>query len=321
MKKFFRLVTLAISFAALVLVLNIYLYESEKVSALQDHMGFLASKSDINYISSEEEARLKKEEEKAEKKRLKEEEKVAKAEAERIAEEAAAAKKAEEKKLKDEELQKKIDELENRLKNIFSSSKNVNLDVDLINQLPEYQNGCEATSLTMMLKYAGVTVDKTTVVEKMKKDTTPIKYDLSGNIIEWGNPKVGFVGDVTGKNPGSSIDPVALAPIINEYLPGKALDLTGCDYDDLESTLSSGRPVVIWVTQNFTETIQSRKWMRSGEVVTSFSPQHTVLLTGMDEKVLYYNDPLTGEKNASVDKLIFKSIWTKMGNKALSYSK
>jgi uncharacterized protein YvpB len=162
-------------------------------------------------------------------------------------------------------------------------------------------------------------VDKATVVGKMKKDTTPIKYDSSGNIIEWGNPTIGFVGDITGKSPGSTIDPIALVPLINEYLPGKALDLTGCTYSDIERSLSSGRPVVVWVTQNFTETIQSRKWMRGGEVVNSYSPQHTVLLTGMDEEVLYYNDPLTGEKNVSIDKSTFQSVWTKMGNKALSY--
>jgi len=41
----------------------------------------------------------------------------------------------------------------------------------------------------------------------------------------------------------------------------------------------------------------------------------------MDENSIYYNDPLTGVKNAKVDKSTFKSVWTKMGKKALSYYK
>jgi len=222
MKRLFTLFILALSFVALVITFNIYICESKKVSALQDHMSFLASKGNVSYISSEEEARLEKEE----KRRKKEEEKAAKEEAKRKAKEEAEAKKAEEKRLKEEELQRKKDELEKAL----NASKQINLDVAIINQLPEYKNGCEATSLTMMLNYAGVNVSKDSVIGKVKRDSTPIKYDSKGSIIEWGNPKKGFVGDITGKTPGYSIDPVALAPVINEYLPDKALDLTGCDY-------------------------------------------------------------------------------------------
>jgi len=313
MKKLFALFILALSFVALTITFNIYIYESKKVSALQDHMSFLASKGNVSYISSEEEARLEKEE----KRRKKEEEKAAKEEAKRKAKEEAEAKKAEEKRLKEEELQRKKDELEKAL----NASKQINLNVAIINQLPEYKNGCEATSLTMMLNYAGVNVSKDSVIGKVKRDLTPIKYDSKGSIIEWGNPKKGFVGDITGKTPGYSIDPVALAPVINEYLPDKALDLTGCDYGELENILLSGRPIVVWITSTFKEPKVSHTWTSNGTVIKSYFTQHAVLITGMDENSIYYNDPLTGVKNAKVDKSTFKSVWTKMGKKALSYYK
>ncbi len=270
MKKLFALFILALSFVALTITFNIYIYESKKVSALQDHMSFLASKGNVSYISSEEEARLEKEE----KRRKKEEEKAAKEEAKRKAKEEAEAKKAE-----------------------------------------------EATSLTMMLNYAGVDVSKDSVIGKVKRDLTPIKYDSKGSIIKWGNPKKGFVGDITGKTPGYSIDPVALAPVINEYLPDKALDLTGCDYGELENVLSSGRPIVVWITSTFKEPKVSHTWTSNGTVINSYFTQHAVLITGMDENSIYYNDPLTGVKNAKVDKSTFKSVWIKMGKKALSYYK
>ncbi|GAA0772616.1 hypothetical protein GCM10008908_19290 [Clostridium subterminale] len=313
MKKLFTFFILALSFVALAITFKIYIYESRKVSALQDHMGFLASKGNISYMSSEEEAKLEKEE----KKRKREEEKAAKEEAKRKAKEEEEAKKAEEKRLKEEELQKKKEELEKAL----NASKEINLDVDIINQLPEYKNGCEATSLTMMLNYAGVNVDKDSVIAKVKRDSTPIKYDSKGNIIEWGNPKNGFVGDITGKTPGYSIDPVALAPVINEYLPDKALDLSGCEYGELEKVLSSGRPIVVWITSTFKEPKISHTWTSNGAVINSYYSQHAVLLTGMDESSLYYNDPLTGVKNEKVDKAVFQSVWTKMERKALSYYK
>ncbi|MEW8993915.1 C39 family peptidase [Clostridium sp.] len=313
MKKLFTFFILALSFVALAITFKIYIYESRKVSALQDHMGFLASKGNISYMSSEEEAKLEKEE----KKRKKEEEKAAKEEAKRRAKEEEEAKKAEEKRLKEEELQKKKEELEKAL----NASKEINLDVGIINQLPEYKNGCEATSLTMMLNYAGINVDKDSVIAKVKRDSTPIKYDSKGKIVEWGNPKNGFVGDITGKTPGYSIDPEALAPVINEYLPDKALDLSGCDYSELEKILSSGRPIVVWITSKFIEPKLSHTWTSNGETINSYFPQHAVLVTGMDEDYIYYNDPLTGVKNDKIDKETFKSVWTKMGKKALSYYK
>jgi len=129
------------------------------------------------------------------------------------------------------------------------------------------------------------------------------------------------VGDITGNGPGYSIDPVALEPIINHYLPGKALDLTGCDYNVLENTILSGRPVVVWVTVYFKNPTFSQSWTSNGKIVKADFSQHAVLLTGMDEDALYYNDPLIGVKNAKVDKETFKSVWTKMDKKALSYYK
>lgn len=200
-------------------------------------------------------------------------------------------------------------------------SKNILLDIPVIKQLTEYHNGCEATSLTMMLNYAGIRVDKTTVVSKMKKDTAPIKRDSTGKIVEWGNPQIGFVGDITGKSPGYSIDPVALAPVINYYLPGKTLDLTGCSYETLESIILSGRPVVVWITVYFNNPTFPHNWTSNGKAVKADFSQHAVLLTGMDEKSLYYNDPLSGTTNSKIDKIVFQSVWSKMGKKALSYNK
>lgn len=313
MKKIFKTLVLALSLGILITTVKIYMQESEKVSALQDHMSFLATKENVEYISLEEEERLAKEEEE----RKKAEEKAAKEEAERLAKEEEEARKAEEARKKEEELQRKKEEEEARLR----AEKTIRMDVAIINQLPEYKNGCEATSLTMLLNFAGISVDKSTVISKVKKDETPISYDGSGNIKEWGNPEVGFVGDITGKKPGYSIDPIALAPTIEEYLPGKSLNLTGSDFSKLEQILLSGRPIVVWVNTEFEEPSVSYTWTSNGVTVSAHKRQHAVLLTGVDETHFYYNDPLTGEKDAKIDKNTFKTVWVGTGSKALSYYK
>lgn len=306
MKKLFKAFAMALSLGVIYSAVHMYFYESEKVAAINDHASFLANKEEINYVSLEEEKKAKAEA----KKQAEEEEKARLAEEKRKQEE----EKKRQEELKQQELEKAKIEEENK-------KNSTRLEVSLINQLPEYRNGCEATSLTMLLNYAGVSVDKNTVVSKMKKDATEIKYDEKGNIIQWGNPQVGFVGDVTGKAPGYSIDPVALASVINEFLPGKALDLTGCEFYKLEEILHSGRPIVVWVNTTFEKPSISYNWTSNGTKVTGYKNQHAVLLTGYDKEYFYYNDPLGEKKDGAILKDTFKTVWTGMGNKALTYYK
>lgn len=202
-----------------------------------------------------------------------------------------------------------------------SSPKSTLIDAPLISQLPELKNGCEITSLAMMLNYAGIEVDKMTLAKKVEKDTTPPTYDKNGNIIEWGDPDEGFVGDITGDEPGYSVDPEPLLGLINQYLPNKAMDLTGVSYDEIEKTLSNKIPIVVWVTCDFKNPSKNTQWNSDGETVNATFSQHAVLLTGYDADNIYYNDPHSNTKNKKVSKANFIRIWQTMGKKALSYRK
>lgn len=305
---------MALSLGVIYISVDMFLYENEKVAAINDHASFLASKENIEYISLEDERK-------------------AKAEAEKKAAEEEKARKEEEKKKQEEENKKAEAQKQEELKQqelkqqedvavkTETTNNSKRLEVELISQLPEYKNGCEATSLTMLLNYAGVKVDKSTVVSKMKRDTTEVKYDGRGNILEWGDPRIGFVGDVTGAKPGYSIDPVALKSVVEEYLPGKSLDLTGCEFYKLQDILYTGRPIVVWTNKTFEEPKVSYTWTSTLGKISAFKNQHAIILTGYDENNFYYNDPLTGEKNASISKEVFKKVWIAMGSKALSYYK
>lgn len=197
-----------------------------------------------------------------------------------------------------------------------------NNNVELINQNPELYNGCEVTSLAMLLNFKGVNVDKVTLANEMAKDETPISKDGSGNILIWGNPKNGFVGSVSGSGGfGFSIDPKPLLPLVNKYYKDRAIDLTNTSLADIEYSIYNGNPVVAWVTGDMTLPYDFQTWTDlDGNTVKGTLSTHAVLLTGFDEKNIYYNDPLSSYKNASISKEDFLKVWEAMGKKALTVS-
>lgn len=139
--------------------------------------------------------------------------------------------------------------------------------------------GCEITAVTMMLQYAGAHVDKVQLANEMPRSD---------------DPNQGYVGDPYGD--GWTIYPSALMNLVRKYA-GSSVNLTG---QDVESQLIKNHPVVAWMTMH------------------GFSV-HAITLTGFDANNIYYNDPWTGEKNASMGKRDFYSNWSTQAKRAISY--
>jgi len=192
------------------------------------------------------------------------------------------------------------------------------LSVNLIEQLPELNNGCEVSSLAMLLQYDGFEVDKMELVQEMKLDPTPLKTDDDGNIISWGNPNSGFVGDVTGKQKGYGIYHAPLFALLKEYIP-TAVDLTGQKFQELERQISQGIPVVAWVTVNYQIPTVWINWETPQGPFRATLSEHCVLITGYDSDNVYVNDPLSGSSNVKVNKKQFEETWKAMGSQAISY--
>jgi uncharacterized protein YvpB len=194
----------------------------------------------------------------------------------------------------------------------------ISLDAPLINQNPELPKGCEVTSLTMLLQYAGFNVDKLQMAEQMLKDETPPTFLAKGVVKYWGNPNDGFVGDVTGKKSGFGIYHKALFPLLKHHIH-TALDMTGSPYERLERKLAEHKPVVVWTTGHYGA---PKKWVEwdtpSGLLRTTFE-EHAVLLVGYDEQHVYINDPLSVRKQHKINKAHFRKGWEAMGSQALSY--
>jgi uncharacterized protein YvpB len=194
------------------------------------------------------------------------------------------------------------------------------LEVPLILQNPELPRGCEVTSLAMLLQYAGVSVDKMTLAREIKKDSTP--YQIKSGKIYFGNPYNGFVGNMyTLREPGYGVYHGPVRELLEKYLPGRTIDLTGCSFEEILLFVSEEVPV--WVVANATFAP-----LASGEFQTWHTPQgpveityreHAVLLTGYDAEYVYINDPRSNIKNKQASRQKFVAAWKQMGGQAVTY--
>jgi uncharacterized protein YvpB len=194
------------------------------------------------------------------------------------------------------------------------------LSVPIISQKPELSNGCEITSLAMMIQYYGLNKSKLDLLPDMIYDKTPVKMDSNNKIIYWGNPNLGFVGDVTGRNIGFGIYHTPLLELLKKYIP-TAIDLTGKSFEALEDKIAEGIPVEVWTTIKYQESVDWIEWDTSiGPFRTTFS-EHAVLLVGYDKDNVYVNDPLSGLSQVKIIKALFIRTWELMGKQAISYTK
>jgi len=190
-------------------------------------------------------------------------------------------------------------------------SKEALLDVPLLNQMdqPRLYNGCEVTSLAMILNYKGVKVSKNDLAKKITR--VPLKY---GNG-EYGNPNLGFVGNMED-GPGLGVYHNPIFTLANSYAPGKAEDLTGKPFDTLIEELSMGNPVWVITTVSFAPVGGFEPWPTAQGPVNVTFKMHSVAVTGYDEESIYINDPY-GTKNKKVNRASFQKAWEQMGKQAV----
>jgi uncharacterized protein YvpB len=194
------------------------------------------------------------------------------------------------------------------------------LDVPIIRQLPELPRGCEVTSLAMLLQDAGVQADKMTLAKQIKKDPTP--FQKKNGKVYFGNPNDGFVGDMYSfKRPGLGVYHKPIKELAEKYLPNKIIDLTGSDFSDLQKHLSKGSPIWIITNSTFKKLPEStfREWETPSGPIKITYYEHSVVITGYDNDYIYFNDPLSGEKNKKAPKADFLEAWVQMGRQAIAY--
>ncbi|MDD9150069.1 MULTISPECIES: C39 family peptidase [unclassified Sporolactobacillus] len=205
-----------------------------------------------------------------------------------------------------------------------SAAKNVlpqevKLSAPFTSQKPELPNGCEITSLTMLLNSAGVPVDKMTLAAKVKK----VPFSSGGY---QGNPNIGFVGNMyhgDTDDPGLAVYHGPIVDLARQYLGGRVMDLSGDGWDQVEQRLASGTPVWVIVSINF-QPVPEGDWQtwhtQQGDMRISFM-EHSVLVTGYDKDNVYFNDPEMSSGGSKADKSDFVEAWEQFGSQAVTYTK
>ncbi|MCJ7839331.1 C39 family peptidase [Lederbergia sp. NSJ-179] len=188
------------------------------------------------------------------------------------------------------------------------------LDIPYIKQRPSLPSGCEATSLAMALNYYGIAITKETIAQEHIYDDAELIKNEDGSIHTWGNPVNGYVGDPFSV--GYTIFTNQLKQQADQYVP--SIDSTGANLDTLEYFIAEGRPVLVWITNEY-EIPNERFWLtKEGAEVYAPNPLHNVVLTGYDQEYVYVNDPEDyGEKNYKIAKEKFEYLYTLMGKKSL----
>jgi len=204
---------------------------------------------------------------------------------------------------------------------VIKMKDTVSIKAPAISQFPELDRGCEVTSLAMLLQSAGVHIDKLTLAKEIKKN--PSQRTIKNGEIYYGDPNEGFVGNIYSyQKYGYGVYNKPIFELGNKYLPGRLINLTGHSFEDLKIYLSDDRPIWVIINTKYKKLPPSyfQTWNTENGKIHITYKEHSVLLTGYDQKYIYFNDPLTGQKNkAPADS--FMEAWVQMGSQAITYEK
>lgn len=183
------------------------------------------------------------------------------------------------------------------------------LDVPLLNQMdsPRLYNGCEVTSLAMILNFKGIEVTKNELAGEISR--VPLQYS-NGN---YGNPNIGFVGNMED-GPGLGVYHDPIFQLAQKYAQAK--DLTNQPFNILLQEVANGNPIWVITTTSFAPVAEFQTWQTPEGSIDITYKMHSVVITSYDADNIYINNPY-GSKNQKVDRESFIQAWEQMGKQAI----
>ena len=189
--------------------------------------------------------------------------------------------------------------------------------LSLIYQNPELPNGCEVTSLAMLLKWAGCPIDKVELAENYlpKEALTQAGGDCLAP-----DPNEAYAGDPASAGGWYCFEgPVIRAGNIrlNEQSSSfRVVSLTGLTRKVLEDYLERGIPMAVWVTLNYAppKTCSFHWTLPGGVRYAPYSNLHCVVLAGRNGGDYQIADPILGWQRVSP--ALFWSSFDAMGRRA-----
>ncbi len=192
-------------------------------------------------------------------------------------------------------------------------AEEIQLDVPLLNQMdaPRLFNGCEVTSLAMLLQFWGLDVTKNELAAQIPR--VPLQYSDGKN----GNPNMGFVGNMED-GPGLGVYHGPIFYLANSNINDqlRVQNLSNYPFSSVLEKISQGLPVWVITTSSFSPLPDFNTWSTPQGSVEVTYKMHSVVITGYDQDYIYLNDPY-GTKNKKVNKEKFIASWEQMGSQAI----
>ena len=184
----------------------------------------------------------------------------------------------------------------------------VRLVAPLVRQ--RFRNDCEVTALSVALR---ASVSQERLQRELPVAVPLYPRNTSGGVV-WGDPEIGFVGNVTGGGYGVYDRPLLSVALRRD--PG-AENLTGRPFATMLAALRDGRPIVAWVTLGRSRPFSWRA--PSGAKVQADRAEHAVTLMTWSPRVIGYVDPLDGKQKmiATTD---LAARWIALGRRAIALS-
>ncbi|MEY8444756.1 C39 family peptidase [Enterococcus ratti] len=198
--------------------------------------------------------------------------------------------------------------------------KYILLDVPLESQFeePALENGCEVTSLSMLLTYYGYHTTKNQLAKQLQY--VPV-FNENGT---HGDPNEGFVGDISGGDWAMGAYVPSIASLAQQIVKTDyhTFARTDASLKDIKKALQQGHPVWVSVTIDFQVPSEDDfvTWQTHNGKVRVTPLIHACVVTGYDKKNMYVNDPY-GKKNRSVPIKDFNLIFKAMGGQMLTLQK
>lgn len=187
--------------------------------------------------------------------------------------------------------------------------------------MPELPTGCEITAAAMLVKYAGIAVDKTTLAVKYMPTLASASLHTGSDGRTYGaDMEHYFIGDPT-TDQGYICGVPAIMTALEKYFADvksqlKPKNITGSTPAQLYGMIDSGTPVMVWVTVGMAERRTVYGWYRDDGVFMDWSNNdHGAVLIGYDADTVTIADPIAGIIKCAKPK--FERIFAQRGNKCL----
>ncbi|MGN0505438.1 MAG: C39 family peptidase [Lachnospiraceae bacterium] len=174
---------------------------------------------------------------------------------------------------------------------IMNGEDVVMLGVQNILQKPDLPAGPEITSLAIVLRYLGFSVDKVTLAENYLTTAEP----------GTASPFVAYLGDPAVATGSYGCYAPVIVEAANRYFEAtarsnRAIDVSGSTLEDLYEYVRNGTPVIVWATTNLVATKYTTVWEIDGETIQWRGYEHCMVLMGYNNTkgTVILADPLRG---------------------------